>query len=244
MKSIDQNPIGHAFNGEELESVLVTDGSDKALPGVIIIPTVMGVTDLEIGFARDLVGRGYNALVADIFGKEFRGAPRDTMFGEMNRLGSDRASLRDRLLSILELARAQSEVDSGRIAVIGFCFGGKCALDLARSGADIAGAASFHGLFDPPGWAVGEGAPQPIKAKVAAYHGWDDPMAPPEAVVALASELTEAGADWQIHAYGHTGHGFTNPQASELGIDGVFYTQAAARRSFASLYLFLDELFR
>lgn len=238
MKSIDQNNIAHGFNGEELESVLVTDGSGKALPGVIIIPTVMGVTDLEIGFARDLVGHGYNALVADIFGKTFRGAPRDTMFGEMNRLGSDRASLRKRLLSILELARTQQEIDASRIAAIGFCFGGKCALDLARSGADLAGAASFHGLFDPPGL-----PPETIKAKVAAYHGWDDPMVPPEAVAALAAELTEAGCDWQIHAYGRTGHGFTNPRASELQIDGVFYVREAARRSFASLYLFLGELF-
>ena len=122
---------------------------------------------------------------------------------------------------------------------MGFCFGGKCALDLARSGADIAGAASFHGLFDPPGL-----PPQKIKAKVVAYHGWDDPMVPPDAVVALAKELTEAECDWQIHAYGHTGHGFTNPKASDLGIDGVFYTQAAARRSFASLYLFLGRIVR
>jgi dienelactone hydrolase len=238
MKSIEQRNVAHEFNGESLESVLVTDGSGKALPGVIIIPTVMGVTDLEIGYARDLVGRGYNALVADIFGKKFRGAPRDTMFGEMNRLGSDRASLRDRLLSILDLMRAQSEVDSGKIAAMGFCFGGKCALDLARTGADIAGVASFHGLFDPPGLPANK-----ISAKVVAYHGWDDPMVPPEAVVALAKELTEAGADWQIHAYGHTGHGFTNPKASELGIDGVYYTAPAARRSVASLYHFLGELF-
>jgi dienelactone hydrolase len=69
MKSIEQRNIAHGFGGEELESVLVTDGSGQALPSVIIIPTVMGVTDLEIGFARDLVGHGYNALVADIFGK-------------------------------------------------------------------------------------------------------------------------------------------------------------------------------
>ena len=58
MKSIDQNNIGHEFNGESLESVMVTDGSGQALPGVIIIPTVMGVTDLEIGFARERVGCG------------------------------------------------------------------------------------------------------------------------------------------------------------------------------------------
>ena len=237
MKSIDQNNIAHEFNGEELESVLVTDGSGQALPSVIIIPTVMGVTDLEIGFARDLVGHGYNALVADLFGKKFRGAPRDTMFGEMNRLGSDRASLRERLLSVLDVAKGQNEIDNGRIAVMGFCFGGKCALDLARTGVDIAGVASFHGLFDPPGL-----PPQKIKAKVVAYHGWDDPMVPPDAVVALGKELTEGGADWQIHCYGHVGHGFTNPNAGQLGINGVAFNEAAARRSWAALEDYLAEV--
>ena len=230
--------IAHEFNGEELESVLVTDGSGEKLPTVILIPTVMGVSELEIGFARNLNAKGYHGFVADIFGKKFHGAPRDVCFGEMNRLGGDRESLRGRLLSILEVARRQSEVDPRQVAIIGFCFGGKCALDVARSGADIAGVASFHGLFDPPGL-----PPQPIKAKVLAMHGWDDPMVPPEAVVALGQELTECGADWQIHAYGHVGHGFTNPNASQLGIKGVEFNEAAARRSWASLVNYLAELF-
>ena len=83
-----------------------------------------------------------------------------------------------------------------------------------------------------------------ISAKVVAYHGWDDPMVPPDAVVALAKELTEAGADWQIHGYGHVGHGFTNPNATkELGIPGVKYDEAANRRSWQALEDFLAELF-
>jgi dienelactone hydrolase len=125
------------------------------------------------------------------------------------------------------------------VAAIGFCFGGQCVLDLARTGLDIAGVASFHGLFDPPGLPA-----NPIKAKVVAYHGWDDPMVPPEAVVAFAKELTEAGADWQLHAYGHVGHGFTNPNATkEIGIPGVEYDEGAARRSWQALEDFLAELF-
>jgi dienelactone hydrolase len=239
MKSIEQRNIDHGFNGESLESVFVTDGTGQALPGIIIIPSVMGITDLEIGWARDLVGHGYNAFIADIFGKQFRGAARDVMFGEMNRIGGDRAALRDRLLSVLKVARDQSEVDSSRVAVMGFCFGGKCALDLARTGTDIAGVASFHGLFDPPGLPANK-----IAAKVVCYHGWDDPMVHPDAVVALAKELTEAECDWQIHAYGHTGHGFTNPKATtQIGIAGVEYQAASARRSFQALYDFLGELF-
>ena len=172
--------IPHKFEGEQLESVFVGRRDGQARPTVILIPTVMGVSDLEIGFGRQLVELGYNSLVADLFGKKFRGAPRDTMFGEMNRLKSDRAALRRRLLHVLDLARGLDEVPGGQIVVAGYCFGGMCALDLARSGADIAAAVSFHGLFDPPGL-----PPEKIKAKVVAFHGWDDPMVPPEKVVAL-----------------------------------------------------------
>ncbi len=89
-----ERPVPHNFEGEELESVFVGRRDGQARPTVILIPTVMGVSDLEIGFGRQLVELGYNALVADLFGKEFRGAPRDTMFGEMNRLKSDRGALR------------------------------------------------------------------------------------------------------------------------------------------------------
>jgi dienelactone hydrolase len=156
----------------------------------------------------------------------------------MTRLRGDRAALRRRLEHVLAIARGLDEVAKNQIVVAGYCFGGQCALDLARSGADIAAAVSFHGLFDPPGL-----PPQKIKAKVVAYHGWDDPMVPPEKVVALGQELTEAGCDWQIHAYGNVGHGFTNPHASELQIDGVAYNALAAERSWTSFINLLEELF-
>jgi dienelactone hydrolase len=139
---------------------------------------------------------------------------------------------------VLDVTRGLDEVKRDQIVVAGYCFGGQCALDLARSGASIAAAVSFHGLFDPPGL-----PPEKISAKVVAFHGWDDPMVPPEAVVALGNELTQAGSDWQIHAYGHVGHGFTNPRASELEIDGVAYNALAAERSWTSFISLLEELF-
>jgi dienelactone hydrolase len=235
--AVAEQAISQEFAGESLEHVWLPATGD-ARATVIVVPTVMGVTDLERGFAARLNERGCHAFIADTFGREFRGAGRDVMFPQLTRLRSDRAALRERLLAILDVARAQPGVEQDRIAAIGFCFGGQCVLDLARSGADVAGVASFHGLFDPPGL-----PPQPIAAKVVAYHGWDDPMVPPDAVVALARELTEAGADWQIHAYGHVAHGFTNPRATQLGVAGVEYNELAARRSWAALYDLLDELF-
>jgi dienelactone hydrolase len=232
-----ETAIAQQFEGYELEHMLVSRRDGMRRPGVILFPTVMGVSELEIGFGRDLVHLGYTALVADVFGKRFRGASRETMFGELERLKGDRAFLLRLVTAVLEQARELEAFDEGRIAVAGYCFGGMCALDLARSGADIAGAASFHGLFDPPGL-----PPEPIKAKVIAFHGWDDPLVKPDAVNALATELTEAGADWQIHAFGHTGHGFTNPGATGA-MPGIQHQPVAAERAWTSFVNFLEELF-
>lgn len=234
----EQFSLKQEYRGQTLDHVVVHDGSGRVLPTVVIIPTVMGVQPLEVGFAEKLVALGYHAVIADLFGRRFTpGADKEAAFAAMGELRSDRGALRDRLLSIVDLVKGRDRVDASKVAVIGYCFGGQCALDVARSGADVAAVASFHGLFDPCGLPA-----EPIKAKVAAYHGWDDPMVPPEAVVALGNELTEAGADWQIHAYGHVGHGFTNPKAHEIGIEGVFYHEAAERRSWASLVNFLGEV--
>jgi dienelactone hydrolase len=232
-----ETPVGLRFGNEELEGVLVARRDSARRPGIIIFPTVKGVTELELGFARQLVHLGYTGFVADLFGKKFRDSPRDVMFREMERLRSDRASLRERLLAVLQSARTQQAIEADRIVAIGYCFGGQCALDLARSGADIAGVASFHGLLDPPGL-----EPLPIKAKVLAFHGWDDPLAQPDSVVALGKELTTAGADWQVHAFGHVAHGFTNPGATGA-VPGVLYNEIAAERSWTSLINFLEELF-
>ncbi len=234
---MSEQAVAQEFRGEALEHVwLPAPGAARGT--VIVVPTVMGVTDLERGFGRRLNEAGCHALIADLFGKHLRGAPRDTMFGEMGRLKGDRAALRDRMAEVLEVARGQAGVDRGRIAAIGFCFGGMCVLDLARAGAEVAGVASFHGLFDPPGL-----PPEKITAKVVAFHGWDDPMVPPEKVVALGQELTQAGADWQIHAYGNVAHGFTNPNAHEIGLEGVRYNALAAERSWTSFISLLEELF-
>ena len=237
-----QTHVAMTFEGEELESVLVSRRDGAIRPAVILFPTVQGVSELELGFARQLVELGYSAFVADLFGKRFRGAPRETLFAEMNRLRSDRAGLRARLRAVFEQARGLEPVERDRIVAAGYCFGGMCALDLARSGVELVGTASFHGLFDPP---ISNGQPldpQPIKGKVIAFHGWEDPMVPPDKVLALAQELTDAGADWQIHAYGNVGHSFTNP-AADGSTPGLRYDEQAADRSWTAFINFLEELF-
>jgi dienelactone hydrolase len=225
-----------AHHGDtSLESLLVT-GGDAPRPLVLIFPTVMNRAALEQGFAERLIERGYSALICDLYGDGRIGLPREDCFPLMQALRADRPLLQQRLLALLDTARTLPQADPARIAAIGFCFGGLCALDLARSGADVRGVASFHGLFDPPS----EPATGPIPAKVIAFHGWDDPLAPPDSVTALAAELTARGADWQLHAYGGTVHGFMNPSSAAPGIR---HNPRAARRAWTALQDFLEECF-
>jgi len=233
-----QRPIPLDFEGEQLEGVFLVRRDDEPRPTVILFPTVMGVSDLEIGFARQLAELGFNGFVADLYGKQYRDADRPTAAEQMKRIRGDRGALQRRLLAVLDSVRSDGATDPDHIAVAGYCFGGLCALDVARSGAEVAGAAAFHGLLDGTGL-----PPKPIKAKVVAFHGWDDPMATPDKVVAFAKEMTEAGADWQLHAYGHVRHGFTNPGADKIGNPAVKYDAVAAERSWSSFVNFLEELF-
>ena len=204
-------------------------------PAVLIAPTVRGPTPLEQAKADALAREGYVGIVIDHYGRDRRD-PGEQAFALMNELLADRARLRRQLQDALAFAQTLDGVDPGRLAIIGYCFGGLCALDLARTGTDeVKGAISVHGVFSRP-----ELGPQPpIRAKVLVLHGWDDPLAPPDDVLGLTRELTEAGADWQLHAYGHTVHGFTNPGANVPG--RVLYNAVADARANAAIVQFLGE---
>lgn len=189
--------------------------------------------------ARRLAWHGYATFALDMYGKGKRGTTQEECTALMTPFVQDRALLARRINAALTAVKNLPGVDPGRVAAMGFCFGGMCVLDLARSGADVRGVVSFHGLLKP------NGLPRAaqIKSKILMLHGYDDPLAPPDDVLAVARELTEAGADWQLHAYGHTVHSFTNPAASNAA-GGMVYNDRADRRSWHTLIQFLDEALR
>ncbi|MBX5462708.1 MAG: dienelactone hydrolase family protein [Steroidobacteraceae bacterium] len=189
--------------------------------------------------ARRLAWHGYAAFGLDMYGKGKRGTTQEECQALMTPFVQDRALLARRINAALTTVKGLSQVDPRRVAAMGFCFGGMCVLDLARSGADVRGVASFHGLLKP------NGLPRTskVRARILIMHGYDDPMAPPEDVLAIAKEFTEAGADWQLHAYGHTVHSFTNPTANNRA-GGMQYNDVADRRSWHTLLQFLDEVLR
>ena len=233
-RDIDYDHDGLALDGQ----LAWDDAVPGPRPGVLVVHAWGGRSAFEDGKARRLAELGYAGFAADLYGKGVRGGTKEQNAALIQPFLDDRDLLQRRLAGAVETLRAQPEVDAGKIAAIGFCFGGLSVLDLARSGADIAGVVSFHGLLGKPGNTDGNR----VRARVLALHGWDDPMATPEQALGFADEMTTLGADWQIHAYGHTMHAFTNPQASDPDF-GTVFSEAADRRSWAAMREFLAECF-
>lgn len=237
--AIQTRSVEYVVEGKTFEGVLAWDDRQTGRrPAVAVAHAWAGRSPFEEEKAKRLAGLGYVGFAMDVYGKGVLGKSKEENAALMTPLVQDRALLQRRLQAAIHTLAAQPEVDAGRIAAIGFCFGGLSVLDLARIGAPVKGVVSFHGLFTPPGNTAGNR----ITAKVLALHGWDDPMAKPESVIAFAKEMTEAGADWQLHAYGHTMHAFTNPQANDPSF-GTVYNAVADARSWRAMVDFLRELF-
>ena len=228
--------IDYTAGDVTFEGLFVPAGRAPA-PAVLVAHTWAGRGSLEDDKARELAAMGYSAMSCDVYGKGVRGTTREENAALLKTMRDDRPLLLTRLMAGIETLRAQPEVDADRIAAIGYCFGGLCVLDIARSGADVAGVVSFHGLLGAP-----DTATRTVRARVLALHGWDDPMATPADVTAFASEMSAAGADWQLHAYGGTVHAFTNPGANDAAL-GTVYNPLAAARAWQSMTNFLSELF-
>ena len=231
--------IDYRDNGHGFEGMLAWDDTiEGPRPGVLVAHTIRGRSGFEEDKAGRLAQMGYARFAIDVYGKDEIGGELDDCRRTMEGLRNDRETLQRRLLLAVETLRGQPEVDASRVAAIGYCFGGLCALDIARSGEALAGVVSFHGLFDAPG----NTACNRIRARILALHGWDDPLATPEQAVALGAELTAMGADWQLHCYGNVRHAFTNP-AADASTGVTVYNESANRRSWAAAQYFLSELF-
>ena len=222
-----------------LQAHVAWQETDQARPLVLVAHDWSGRRDLACEAAEYVAGLGYVGFALDIYGKGVFGKEGDAEVNGalMKPYAADRELLRGRMLAALEAGRALAEVDASRVAAMGFCFGGMSVLELARSGADVAGVVSIHGLLQP-----GDVATEAIRARVLCLHGHDDPMVSPEAVLAFEKEMSAAGADWQIHVYGGTLHAFTNPRADNPDF-GTQYNPVAARRAYRALEDFFGECF-
>ena len=226
-------------SGILLQGQLVYDpGKKLPHPAVLVAPDWSGCNHFAREKARYLASLGYTGFAIDMYGEGKVADSREEKMQSIQPLMNNRLLIQQRMNAALNALKALPIVDHANIGAIGFCFGGLCALDLARSGVKIKGVVSFHGLLNPP-----ENLPQSaIHAKILALHGYDDPMVTPDQVNAFAAEMTLAKADWQIHMYGNTKHAFTNPEANDPAF-GTVYQEIANHRAFISMKNFFAEVF-
>jgi len=211
--------------------------ADGPVPGVLVVHDWLGVTDAT-RFRCDMLARlGYAAFAADVYGAEVRPDGAEAA-GVAGRFYGDQALWRSRLTAALDRLAAEPAADAGRLAAIGYCFGGASALQLARQGADLKAVVSFHG-----GLSTGpEGEAERIRAKLLVLTGAADPHVPVEDVTALENELGGVPeVDWQVVSYSGAMHAFTVPFANAPE-HGAAYDERADRRSWTAMKDFLVEV--
>ena len=217
------------------------DAIEGQRPGVIVVHEWWGLNDYAKRRARDLAALGYSALAVDMYGDgKHTQHPKDAG-AFMNATLADPATPRARFLAGLELLKAQPHTDPQRLAAIGYCFGGRVVLDMARQGLPLAAVVSFHGALvtDTPA------TPGSIKAKVLVEHGAADSFITPQQIAAFKTEMDKAGADYRFVELPGAKHGFSNPDADAHkghGLD-LGYQKEADERSWADMQQLFKNVF-
>jgi len=231
--------IDYQDGNTQLEGYLAYHETGQPKPAVLVSHDWSGRRELACKGAERIADMGYIGFALDMYGKGIFGADGDAEKNGalMAPFAQDRGLLRRRINAALHAVRQLQQVDATKVAAMGYCFGGLCVLELARSGADVKSVISIHGIFAP-----GNIANEKITAKVLCLHGHDDPMVPPEQVLAFETEMIQANVDWQVHVYGGTMHAFTNPKANNPSF-GTVYKEVAANRAYRSIADFFGEVF-
>ena len=206
-------------------------------PGVVLVHDWFGATEHQRAQAERLAAQGYVVMVVDVYGKGVRPADAAAAGAEAGKFYQDRGLLRARVRAGYDLLAARPQVDAERMGIMGYCFGGTAALELARSGAPLKAVVTFHGGLA----SANPGDAKQIRAKVLVLHGADDPYVKQAEVAAFMDEMRAAGLDWQLVQYSGAGHSFTDQRAGNDNSKGAAYNANADRRSWRAMTDFFAE---
>lgn len=218
----------------------IGDSALEKQPLVLVVHDWSGQREFAQEKAKYFAKQGFIGFAVDLYGKGKRGSDTDKSINQklLNELLHDRSVIVKRLQAALDTALELPTVDSNRIMAVGFCMGGLSVLDFARSGVEIGGVVSIHGILGQPESA----SAAKIKAKILVLQGHEDPMATPQQIIDFETEMTKKGVDWQVHIFGNTVHAFTNPKAEDLNA-GLLFEPAANARTWELVRNFATELF-
>lgn len=239
LAKVVSQPLSYMHDGATLEGYLAYDDavSGKA-PGVLVVHEWWGLNDYVRSRAEELARMGYVAFALDMYGKGKSTEHPDQAAAWMKEINANMDQWLKRAMAGLQVLKKQPQVDTARLAAIGYCFGGATVQVLAYGGADLKGVVSFHGSLIPPS-AEQAGRTQ---AKILICHGAKDPMNAPETLTPYANAMNASTIDWQLIVYGGTRHSFTNPDADKRGMAALAYNPSADKRSWQHMTYFFNEV--
>jgi dienelactone hydrolase len=223
--------VAYSADGVDFIGTVFTPAGSGPAPGVLVAHESNGITGHTLDAAERLAGLGFVALAVDYQGGGISLTDRDEMMRRYAWFMADPSHIRTRLQAAMDVLLAQPRVNPGRIAAVGYCYGGTAVLELARSGAELKAVVGFHSGLQTA-------RPQDasaIKAKVLVLIGADDPVIPPDQRTAFEQEMTAGGVDWRMVIYGKTGHSYTNPEIDAYGLPGFRYQADSDRRSWTAM---------
>jgi dienelactone hydrolase len=226
--------------GETLVGIEAKPTGDGSFPAVLVMHSAVGLNAFYRSKPALLAEHGYLAVATNMYGEDVDVTSEASYGAAYMKTLENPAMVRERTLAWFEAIAARPDVDASRIAAIGYCFGGHCVLELARSGADAKAVVSYHGTLktDAPM------QPGAFKGHVAAYCGAEDPYAPMEDITALRKEMAAAGARYAMHVFADVAHGFTDPEAANHSQPGIAYDAVADRVSWAGTLALLGEVLK
>ena len=240
MSKVIVESLVYHLAGKTYEGRLFYAQDGQPRPALLMAPNWMGISEGAEKIAREVAEKGYVVLIADLYGQSVRPSSADEAGAAMMPLKNDRGELRKRMKEALGqlLGQSRALLAPGKVATFGFCFGGCCVLELARTGADLKAAVSFHGTLDTPNPEDGKH----IQGSVLVLHGAADPLVPSEQLPAFEQEMNAAKVDWQLVSYGGAVHSFTDPAANTPG--KMQYDWKTSERAFKAMHNLLDEVFK
>lgn len=230
--------VAYSAEGVEFIGTVFTPAGSGPAPGVLVAHESPGITQHTLDAAERLAGLGFVALTVDYQGGGVPLTDREEMMRRFAWFMADPGHIRTRLQAAMATLLAQPRVDPGRMAAVGYCYGGTAVLELARAGADLRAVVGFHSGLQTA-------RPQDasaIKAKVLVQIGADDPVIPAQQRADFEQEMTAGGVDWRMQVFGGTGHSFTNPEIDAYGLPGFSYHADSDRRSWAAMIDLFGEV--
>ena len=234
--------IEYSVNGEPYTGYIAYDSSvEGQRPGVLVVHEWWGHNEYARSRAQQLAKLGYTALALDMYGSGKVADHPDNAQQFMQEATANPEQVKERFLAAKQLLEEHDTTDPAQTAAIGYCFGGGVVLNMARTGVDLDGVASFHGSLAP----MLETRPDEITAKVLVLHGAEDKMITDEQVQTFKQEMDAAGVDYEFISYPGAMHSFTNPDATAIGEKNdmpLAYDAEADEKSWNALKAFLESL--